>query len=468
MRSLLAVLSTLALLAGRRPPLPRPVQASAPGGTYLAVYLSPLPARARALGLVVDGVVAVRDDGSAEPLNLVLGDWSGEAASRQRLLAWGSVPPGAYSGVTLRFRSATLKDEQGSRTLDLRDSPAVVRAPFAAPGPGAAVVSLRYDEAGSTAEDGRATPAFLGATPSRGASGLIGAVSSRSTGVVTLFDKTSGQVALAIAAGRGASGMALDAQRNRLYVALSGEDAVATIDLLAGTVIGTAALRGGDEPASLALAPDARTLLVANPGSSTVTLFDSSGPTLVERTRVTVQSGPGFVLVDPSGARAFVFCPLEDAVTVLSLPGGLVAATITSPGAPLRGDFNRAGSRLYVTHKSSPYLDAVDTTTLAVAQRAYVGPGVSALKVDPKTDRIYLGFKDSDRVDVFDPAVLMPIDAIRTESGVGYLTIDAEGNDLCVLLPARDEARLLQISGKAVVARIDVPGPTEVVFAGGR
>jgi DNA-binding beta-propeller fold protein YncE len=468
MNPVLVAFTTLALLSGRPHVPSKHAAAAIAGDAYIAVYLSPLPVRARALGYAVEAVSALREDGSAETLNLALPDWAGDATARQRLLAWGTVPRGAFTGIGVRFRSAISRDERGARNVDLRATPSVVRVPFAAGAGQAALVLLSYDEAASTTSEGALAPAFSGAIPSRAAAGLIGAVSSGSTGVVTLFDKTSGQVILAVAAGRGAGAMALDAPRNRLYVALSGDDAVATIDLLAGRLIATTALRPGDEPASVALTPDERTLLVANPGSSTVTLFDVSGPTLVERNRVNVQSGPSFVLVEPSGTRAFVFCTLEDTVTVLSLPGGLVAGGISSPGGPLRGELNRAATRLYVTHQTSPYLDAVDTASLAVTQRAYVGPGVAALKVDPQTDRIYLGFRDSDRVEIYDPGALLPIDAIRTDSGVGYLTIDGEGNNLCVLLPARNEVRLLRLSGKAAVARLDIPEPSEAVLAGGR
>lgn len=427
------------------------------GGGYLAVYLEPLPAAARALAPAVEGVSAVRGDGTKVPLRARLAELGGAGGGRERLLAWGTIPDGAYSGLEIRARSA-------GRAAAAAESPIGFRVSARR----AAVVDLGLTEAPPAEGESAPVLAFVASAPARIASGLIGAVSSPGAAVVTLFDKVSGQVSSVVPTGRGAAALALDAERNRLYVALTEDDAVATVDLLSSKILATTPLRAGDEPVALALTPDGKTLLAANAGSETVAVLDASGPTLVERTRVPVGSGPSYVLVDPSGSRAWVFCTLDDALTVIALPGGTVAGTVTSVGGPSWGAFDRAGSHLYVIHRTSPYLDAVDTAAATVAARAYVGPGASAIAVDPQTDRIYLGFRDSDRIEIYDPAALLPVDGIRTGSGPGFLTIDPEGNDLCVLLPRSDGVTMVRLAGKAVAARVDVPGPAQAVLQGGR
>jgi YVTN family beta-propeller protein len=287
-------------------------------------------------------------------------------------------------------------------------------------------------------------------------------------GAVVLFDKVSGQPVKLIVVGRGPSGMAVDAVRRRLYVALTGDDAIATVDLLEPALLATSQLRAGDQPVSLALSQDGLTLLVANSGSSTVSVLDASSAVLTERTRVEVKSGPRYLAIDPSGNKAWVFCALDDSISVLAVPGGGLIGTIRSGGGPIRGDFGRSQARIYVIHQNSTYLDVVSTATLTVVQRVFIGAGASAIKVDPKTGRIYVGFKNSNRLDVFDPTGLLPIDHVEAGGGVAHLTIDSEGNNLCISLPSRGEVRLVRLVGKALAGRLDVPDPVEALLPGER
>jgi len=88
--------------------------------------------------------------------------------------------------------------------------------------------------------------------------------------------------------------------------------------------------------------------------------------------------------------------------------------------------------------------------------------------VDSQTDRIYLGFKGSKSISVYDPAGLLPIDEIRTEGGADFLTIDGQGNNLCVIDSLRGEIRLVRLVGKTVAAQVDLPEPSEVALLGER
>ena len=437
-------------------------------GGYVAVYAKPLSPAAAGLTLTLGGVSAVREDGTAAPLTLTMPSYPDPGPPRQRLLAWGFVPAGAYAGLAIKVRSARARTDGEGHDLAVGTDAPAAKLPFLAGPRSALVATVELDVGASRKSADELAPVFVATIPPTLASGLTGAVTSRGTGVVSLFDKVSGQVASAIAVGRAPSAMAIDDLRNRLYVAIGGDDAVATLDLLSRSVLGVVRLRGGDEPVSLGLTPDRRTLLVANAGSSSVTVFDASGPTLVERTRVEVGSGPRYLLVDRAGTRAWVFCADEDRVVALTLPTGALAGSVSSPGGPIRGDFSKDGTRLYVLHAYSAYLDVVDASTLAVTQRVFVGPKSVSIKVDSQTDRIYLGFKGSKSISVYDPAGLLPIDEIRTEGGADFLTIDGQGNNLCVIDSLRGEIRLVRLVGKTVAAQVDLPEPSEVALLGER
>jgi DNA-binding beta-propeller fold protein YncE len=468
MKTTWIVLAAVALLAARANKPSKVARAEVPDEGTVAVYLKPLEAGARGFAISLEGVSATREDGSSVRLTLALDAITRETAGRQRLLAWGAIPPGSYTGLAFRIKSASRKGAEGTETLTPADGPAVVPFPFSVNAKRAALAAVEFDAGASHLDESGYHAVFSPSVPGKLAVGLQGIVSCPSANVLAVFDKVSGQVAALIPTGRGPSSLAIDASRNRLYVALSRDDAVATVDLLAGDVIGVMALRAGDEPGSIALLEGGGTLAVANTGSSTVALLDASGPTLIERRRVNVGSGPRYLLADKATGRVWVFNSLDDTVSLLTLPDGLVAATVGSSGGPIRGQLNRAGSRLYVIHQTSPYLDVVDTAALTIVQRVYVGPGASAIKVDSQSDRVYLGFRDTGAIEVFEPTTFLPTDRFAGGSGTGYLTIEGDGNNLCVVLPQGGEVRLLRLVGKSTVARTDVPEPREAALVGER
>jgi YVTN family beta-propeller protein len=373
-------------------------------------YLQPMPPEADRLTFRLEGVSAVRGDGSAVPLAVRFDEVRGKALKRDRLLAYGNLPPGQYVGFSFRFSGATLKGEEGEIALPLTDEKPMTPFPFAIARRKAQVVSLRFRYRDSVPGGIRFAP---------------------------------------------------------VYVAIAGEDAVEAIDLLGGDVITRGPLTIGDRPEELALTPDRRTLLSANAGSSTVSVIDAAS--LVEIRRIRVGNGSQSILVDRAGRRAYVFNTLSNTVSVLDLAGLEVVATVSTESGPVRGEFNRAGNRLYVLHMHSPYLNVYDAATLSIVRRVYVGPGGSALKVDPRTDLVYLARKGTGEIEIYDPFSFLPVDAYRTGEDAAYLTIDGEGNNLCAVFPGANEVRMIRLIGKATASEVEVgEDPFRVTLRGER
>lgn len=440
--------------------------AEAAGG-ILVVYLLPLPRHAARLSFHLEEMSAVREDGAALSLPLLFTDVRDGSPASERRLAALALPPGRYSGLTLRVSGASLEGGQGAAALLPRLEPVPIPAPFTVEKRRGVVLTLRLDDRSSIESGFRFTPAFSAAVPQRSAPGLIGVASSRGTNTVTVFDKISGKVVGVIPAGRMPAGLAVDPDRRLAYVAASGDDTVESIGLLEQNVLRRLVLRGGDEPVELALTPDGRTLLSANAGSSTVSVIDAVP--MVETARIPVGNGPGSILVDRAGRRAYAFNTASSTITVLDIAAPGVAGTIATEAGPLRGQFSRAGDRLYVIHRSSPYLTVIDPLSLTVSTRVYVGPGAAALKVDPQTDRIYLARRGTGAIEVYDPLSFLPVDTILTEGDVSFLTIDDEGNNLYLVLTDAGQVHVLRIVGKEITARADVgDGPSRVALVGER
>ncbi len=431
------------------------------------VYLQPLTPEEDRLTFRLEGISAVRGDGSTVPLSLRFDEVRGKARKRERLLASGNLPPGQFLGFSFRLSGASLKGEEGAIALPLADEIPMTSFPFAIARKKAQVVSLRFRYRNSLPGGIRFAPVFDAELPAKPADGRIGLATSRGANTVTIFDKVTGKVAAVIPTGSSPAGMALDPLQRRAYVAIAGEDAVESIDLLGGDVITRGPLTIGDRPEELALTPDRRTLLSANTGSSTVSVVDASS--LVEIRRIQVGNGPQSILVDRAGRRGYVFNTLSNTVSVLDLGALEVVATISTESGPVRGEFNRAGNRLYVLHRYSPHLNVYDAATLSIVRRVYVGPGGTALKVDPRTDLVYLARKGTGEIEIYDPFSFLPVDLYRTGEDATYLTIDGEGNILCAVFPGANEVRMIRLIGKGTTSEVEVgEEPFRVTLMGER
>jgi YVTN family beta-propeller protein len=437
----------------------------AEGGLF--VYIAPLPAEARRLSFRLTGLDAIRPEGERVPLTLVLADINGKDVGRERLLASGNLPPGRYSGISLHVEKASLAGEEGMAAMRLQEGMTVVSIPFVVENRRAVLLSLEFRFPESVRDGFLFAPAFYATIPGRPPTGLIGLVSSSRGNTVAVFNKLTGKVVSVIPTGASPGGMAIDAARGRAYVAIAGEDAVEVIDLLDVRLIDRLSLAGGDAPVDLAISSDGRTLLSANSGSNTVSILDPVSR--IEKNRVRVGNGPRSLLLDRTGRKAYVFNAMSDSISVLDVPRGTVTQTVSVESGPEKGQLSRDGKQLYVLQRLSPNLGVIDTASLSVAGKIYVGPGREALKVDSKTGWIYLARSNEDGIDVYDPFSLLPMAFIRAGGDAGYITIDDEQNNLCVVLPENGRVRLIRLGGHDTAAEIDIAdGPNRAILMGER
>jgi YVTN family beta-propeller protein len=435
------------------------------GEVYL--YLQPLPKEAVRLTFGLDEVSAVSEDGTMVPLSLGLSELGGEHTKRQRLMARGELPPGRYSGLSFRVASASLKVEGGQAALLVPEEAVTIDFIFDVRDKRSMVISLEFKYEDSIVGGVSFVPSFSIFIPDRPVTGLVGYVANRVDNSITVFDKIRREVAGVIATGRSPGGMAFDRRLSRAYTALTGDDAVAVIDISAGAAIKRITLSTGDRPREIALTPDGRVLLTANSGSDTVSVIDPGS--LIELKRIEVGEGPQSILIDREGTRAYAFNTLSNSISVIDIAARTVAGTIPTEAGPLRGNFNRRGDRLYVILSGSPYLQVIDPITLIVQERIYVGRGMSSITVDKNTDLIYLGRGEEEGVEVFDPFSLLPFDRIETEGGVAYMAIDGEESNLYLVIPERDSLLVVDLVSYRTLTEIDVgAGPGWVTMIGER
>jgi YVTN family beta-propeller protein len=429
------------------------------------VYLDPLGPEAARLRAAVVAVSALSPDGRELPLSVALRELNGREPGRQRLLAAGPLPAGEYAGLVFRAGAAGLRGEEGEAALLVPDSPARIDHRFLVRRREGLVLalSLRYGE--SVDAGFRFAPVFSAYAPDRPAVGLMGFIANARSGDITVFDKKRLRVFAAIATGSGPSSLALDQRARTLYVALSGDDTVEIVDVMAGRIADRIRLTPGDQPAALALTPDGRTLLSANRGSNTVSLIDPAAR--AEVVKIPVGNGPRFVALDRAGRRAFVFNTLSNSLSVVDILARSVIRTIPTDPDPVRGDFNRRGDRLFVVHETSPYVSALNPDTGAVAGRFPVRSPMDAIKVDVNTDLVYLGSRRDLMVGVYEPFSFAAVDFLDTAAGIAYMATDAEENALYLVGPDANRVLVSQRIRRRLTGAVDAgEGPAWISVMG--
>jgi YVTN family beta-propeller protein len=460
-------LALLALAAGcataaraRRAPL-------AEGEGELRVYLDPLPQEASHLAFQVESLAALAADGTAVPLDLLLTDIQPEAAPRQRILAVGHLVPGPYSALALKLRRATLAAPGRAADLPLPAEPSRVAVPLAVGRGRATVVVLSLDYPRPVEQGPAFIPSFAASVPPPALSPVASYCAATPWDEIVVLDKNARRVAGAIPVGREPQGIAFDPRLPRAYVALSGEDRIAVVDVNAGEVTGRIPLRAGDQPREVGLTPDGRTLLVVNAGSNTVSFVDPSST--VERERVQAGEEPGALLLEPGGRRAYVLNRRSSSITVLDVANRGVAATLRTDAEPLRARTNRAGTRLYVIHGGSPSLSVFSLPDLQLVKRVHVGLGASALAVSPRSDLVYVGRRDGERLQVFDPFSFFPVSSVGLAAPPSHLAVDETQDVLFAVEPSRRSVEAVDlVSGRSLGAVEVGDEPYQIALPGGR
>ncbi len=416
-------------------------------------YLQPFSGGAERLRFSLSAFAALKDDGTEIPVPLSLNEFSSMVMNRQRLMAEVRLPEGKYRGFLMRIKSAALTTEGGTAALLVPETPHMIAFPFSVEKRKAFIISLtlRYDQ---SLQGVNFSPVFLVAIPARPLVAVTGFASNAGIDAITVFDKIHLQATGVIATGRGPTCIALDQRLKRAYVALAGDNAVEVFDMDSEIVLARTMLMPGDEPQEIALTPDGLSLLVANGRSDTVSIIDTV--TMGEVGRISVGRYPSTLVIDKTGTKAFVFNRMSDNISVIDIPYRQVIGTIKTGPEPLRGQFNRAGSLLYVIHAAYPYLFVIDPASFSVVRREFIGMGTVSLKVDTRTDQIYIGKKNETLITVYDPVSFVRVSSIPTGGTVTFMTIDGETNFLYLLIPERKVLLVINLASKRPVSEIDV------------
>jgi len=433
----------------------------------LFLYCEPFPQDASRLRFQVEAVSAVRDDGLMVPLTQEIQDFSLLDMQRQRLFAHGLLPPGRYKGIAIKVKSANMIGEDGDGRLLAPEQPYENSAQFVVKSGKGTVVTLELNYRAALADKITMQPVFSSRIPPVPLPELTGYLTNYASNTITVFDRRSAEVGAMIETGRSPAGIALDRLRMLTYVALAGEDAIGVIDVKENDFIDRIRLNPGDSPHFLVITPDGKTAVTANTHSNTVSIVDLQSR--FEVARIPVGNGPEYVLMDRNGRRVYVFNRLSNSISVVDVAARAIVATLQTESGPIYGQLSSKGDRLFVFHDMSPNILVYQLDGQGGIRRIYAGMGVRALKVDPTTDRIYVGNRMGGIIDVYDPFTLTAGDFLNAEGGASYMTIDGEENNLLVIHPRERLLRMINLISKKQSGLLDTGAePYSLVIFGER
>lgn len=419
------------------------------------LYLQPMPQEAEKLRFYIDEIFVVRDDGFKIPFSLSFNELNGlDLKGTQKQLASTILPPGPYSGLSIRVKQAFIQTEEGDVALFVSEEPDNVAHGFDVARGQVVSLFLSFKIAGTKLDGVKFTPAFSLASSGRALINLIGYVTNSESNFITVFDKNTMQVVDTISTSQGPKGMVLDQVRTRAYVAASRDNIIEVIDVFKGVIINRLRLNLRDRPIELALTPDGRTLLSVNNGSNTVTIIDALS--MFEIARVDVGQGPTSAVIDPSGFRAFVLNSRSSTISVIDLTQRGLALTIGVEAAPLRATFSRGGDKLFVINSNSPNLTVIDLNRLMVSNTVFIGMGAVSIQVDEQTGNVYVGKSIGGEITVIDPFALVFIDSILVGGQTDNMTIDDQKRHLFAVLGDKNKLAKINLISKEISGTIDL------------
>jgi YVTN family beta-propeller protein len=459
--STLAIAIPLAFLAAACTPQLLSYEAALGNEGEVHLYLQPIPHQDYRIDFAVTAISAIRDDGSATRLRQYPAELKAqELLTTQKRLAWARLTPGLYKGVTIEMGAASLLGEHGSNALLVPEEPLFIEEEFTVARRRATALFLTLHEEEVVSDGFSFTPTFSLAGPQRQLTGLLGFATDSLTNTVWVFNKNTMEVVDTITAISGPKGIVIDQRGGWAYVALAGDDAVAAIEVSSAQILARIQLNFGDEPGEMALSPDGKTLLCANLGSNTVSILDTSP--LREVGRIGLPSEATSVFVDPSGSRAYVLDALSRTISAIDLARGERVATRTLEEAPIRGAVSGDGNRLYVITSDSPNLLIIDPLTLTIEQRLFVGLDAASIKVDDKTEQVYVG-KATGEIVVMDLSSLIFVDTFTVKGDAAFLAIDGEEGTLLVASPDSKTIQKIDLISRRPLGLIEVEGGSYAV-----
>jgi DNA-binding beta-propeller fold protein YncE len=217
--------------------------------------------------------------------------------------------------------------------------------------------------------------------------------------------------------------MAVDLDRQRLFVAELGNDSVGIIDLPASKVSGR--IRGLKEPQGVGYVRSTDTLYVANAGDGSVRLF--KGQDLKETGRIELGDDADNVRVDSPGNRVIVGYG-AGALAILDAKENRKIAEIGLDGHPESFRLESTGSRVFVNVPDAHSIEVADRGSGKVIAKWPTGHSSAnfPMTLDEASQQVLVVFRDPAMLTAYSMQDGIPVASARTCGDADDVFVDAK------------------------------------------
>ena len=294
------------------------------------------------------------------------------------------------------------------------------------------VVNVRVDRELAVGRN----PVAVAVSPTRNEVYVVNSGTEDLNGSISVINAENNTVVGTIPLHRHPVSINLDSAGNVAYVANSASDSISQIDLVARRE--TAQISAGEEPVIAKLAPDNKTLVVANRKSSSVILIDPASG----QARAVFQGCPGAAgaVLLPDSSKAFVPCSAGHQVMVIAL--AQTNAKIATPDriealmdvghAPVDLAMKPDGGEIFASNSLSDSVSEIYNTTDEVGDTYMIGAHPVRGLVSRDNSLLYIANLHSQEVTVYSIDDGKRIGSLHVGDGPAAMAFSAAGHLLFV------------------------------------
>jgi YVTN family beta-propeller protein len=407
-----------------------------------------------AISLEVEGIDAVREDGTSFPLlEQPLRLESLKVVERQLLLAETFLPRGRYRALRLRISRARFLTEGRETDLAVPSEGFLLTVHFDIAPREATPLFMTWDIERAIEREAFLRPAFGFEGRAKELRGVIAYVTNEGSDTLTVIDRTKDRAVDVIEVGSRPKGIVVSPDTSRAFLVNSGSHNLTILDVKDNRVLHTVNLDIGASASDLIVTPDGRTLYVANTALNTVSALDSESFQTLQT--IPVGQRPVALVSDREGTRLFVADSASHTVSVIDTRRNEVTATIPVEFQPAWITLDPQGARAIVTHTASPQLAIISLTTFQVTRTVSVGIAASAIP-DRAGGRFFVAIAPENRVALFDVNLNAELESVEVGASPHRLALDIDRGKLYAVNRGSDSVTVVDRTSRRVKAIIPV------------
>ena len=236
------------------------------------------------------------------------------------------------------------------------------------------------------------------------------------------------------------------------YVADAGSSSVSVIDTSKNTVVAT--IQVGAEPLAIATTHDLAHAYVANLGAESVSVIDTTTKAVVKT--VPVGMNPVAIAITPSGATAYVANFGADSVSAIDTTTNAVVKTVPVGRNPVAVAITPNGATAYVANLGGSSVSVIDTATNAVVKTVPVGDDPISVAITPNGATAYVANLGESSVSVIDTATNAVVKTVPVGRNPVAVAITPNGAAAYVANLGANSVSVIEMATNAVVKTVPV------------